>query len=313
MPRASGKPHIHRVLLVDRDEKFLRSMASDLEDDGWHPVCLSDHHAAVDWLTEGNVCQGVLLRWPGSDDSAVTVVQSVRDAGDDTPVIVLATADGDLSAPTTRHVSELLKRLRSLVREAPSVDDLATTKEVRRGNLLLQPRLRRVRWQGSEVPLSKAEYRIVEKLALKTDPGFIYRELFDVVQEELLCVPGETGRLRINIGSMIESIRMKFCERDESFGMIESRIGYGYRWRGDDPRAVITDRYRALTAREREIMNMVVEGLPSKEIAARLRISQRTVEHHRASIMGKMKADSLADLVRMHVVGNVSATRGSDT
>ncbi len=53
-----------------------------------------------------------------------------------------------------------------------------------------------------------------------------------------------------------------------------------------------------LTPREREILVMVAAGLANKEVAARLRISQRTVENHRARVMQKMKARSLADLVR---------------
>jgi two-component system CheB/CheR fusion protein len=58
-------------------------------------------------------------------------------------------------------------------------------------------------------------------------------------------------------------------------------------------------RIAGLTTREREVMDFVVDGLPNKEIAARLGIAQRTVETHRASVMEKMGAASLSDLVRM--------------
>ena len=53
-----------------------------------------------------------------------------------------------------------------------------------------------------------------------------------------------------------------------------------------------------LTRREREVMDLVVRGLPNKAIAAQLHISQKTVEAHRASTMKKMEAQSLPDLVR---------------
>ncbi len=53
-----------------------------------------------------------------------------------------------------------------------------------------------------------------------------------------------------------------------------------------------------LTHRQREIMDLVLAGHPSKNIAADLGISQRTVENHRASIMDKMDAKSLPELVR---------------
>ena len=56
-----------------------------------------------------------------------------------------------------------------------------------------------------------------------------------------------------------------------------------------------------ITQRQREIMNMVLEGHPSKNIAADLRISQRTVENHRASIMKRTGAKSLPALARLAV------------
>jgi two-component system CheB/CheR fusion protein len=56
-----------------------------------------------------------------------------------------------------------------------------------------------------------------------------------------------------------------------------------------------------LTARQREVMAMVLAGHPSKNIAADLGISQRTVENHRASIMAKTGARSLPALARIGV------------
>jgi FixJ family two-component response regulator len=58
-------------------------------------------------------------------------------------------------------------------------------------------------------------------------------------------------------------------------------------------------RTATLSARERQVMNMVLEGNPNKNIAADLGISQRTVETHRANIMKKMGAKSLPALLRM--------------
>ena len=54
-----------------------------------------------------------------------------------------------------------------------------------------------------------------------------------------------------------------------------------------------------LTKREHQIMDMIVDGKPNKVIACELFLSQRTIEVHRAKVMEKMQADSLADLVRM--------------
>ncbi len=61
----------------------------------------------------------------------------------------------------------------------------------------------------------------------------------------------------------------------------------------------LRDRYESLTAREQEVMQQVVAGLLNKQVAAELHITEFTVKIHRAHVMRKMSADSLADLVRM--------------
>jgi two-component system, LuxR family, response regulator FixJ len=61
----------------------------------------------------------------------------------------------------------------------------------------------------------------------------------------------------------------------------------------------LRSRFNTLTPREHEILRHVALGLSSKQIAAELRISPRTVDNHRASIMDKMKATNLSVLIRM--------------
>jgi FixJ family two-component response regulator len=63
--------------------------------------------------------------------------------------------------------------------------------------------------------------------------------------------------------------------------------------------AVLQSRFDVLTAREREVMGLVVEGLTNKEVADKLAISEVTTKMHRGQVMRKMMAPSLADLVRM--------------
>jgi len=71
--------------------------------------------------------------------------------------------------------------------------------------------------------------------------------------------------------------------------------------RRDDQRekAHISQLIELLTPREREVMAMVTEGRSNKEIANELGVSAKTVEAHRARVMEKMQAGSLAELVRM--------------
>jgi FixJ family two-component response regulator len=61
----------------------------------------------------------------------------------------------------------------------------------------------------------------------------------------------------------------------------------------------LRDRFETLTAREREVMALVVTGLLNKQIAGELGTAEKTIKVHRAQVMHKMEADSLAELVRM--------------
>jgi two-component system CheB/CheR fusion protein len=71
-------------------------------------------------------------------------------------------------------------------------------------------------------------------------------------------------------------------------------------------RSLAIQRVGTLTARQREILNLITMGHPSKNIAADLRISQRTVENHRAAIARKTCAKSLSEVVHTAICANCS-------
>jgi len=70
----------------------------------------------------------------------------------------------------------------------------------------------------------------------------------------------------------------------------------------------LRERYARLTAREREVMTLVVAGRLNKQIASQVATSERTIKFHRAHIMEKMAAESVAELVRM--VGQLGPSPG---
>lgn len=77
--------------------------------------------------------------------------------------------------------------------------------------------------------------------------------------------------------------------------------------------SVAHERVAALTPRERDVLSHLVEGNPNKIIAHQLSISPRTVENHRARLMVKMQADSVAELVRMALAAGISAKADGQT
>jgi RNA polymerase sigma factor (sigma-70 family) len=71
----------------------------------------------------------------------------------------------------------------------------------------------------------------------------------------------------------------------------------------------IQERLERLTGREREVFDLVVDGLSSSAIAAELRISRKTVDVHRSKIMSKLGVRTVADLVRMALAASSGSRR----
>lgn len=92
----------------------------------------------------------------------------------------------------------------------------------------------------------------------------------------------------------------KPVRRHDLLPAIEAAVAQAREWRAADASLeVLRVRLAALTPREREVFEHVVAGRLNKLIADRLGVSEQTVKVHRARVMDKMVADSVADLVRM--------------
>lgn len=88
---------------------------------------------------------------------------------------------------------------------------------------------------------------------------------------------------------------------------IEEAIAIDSRLRNQNTdRTEIELRLARLTPRENEVLGLIVDGLPTKAIAASLGSSFNTVQNQRASILKKMQAESVADLVRMVMISRVN-------
>lgn len=97
----------------------------------------------------------------------------------------------------------------------------------------------------------------------------------------------------------VEFLAKPFDEQ-ELLDAVESALGQLCEaWRDRALRAALHARFEQLTNRERQVLGLVVEGRLNKQIAAGLGIAEVTVKIHRARVMQKMEATSLAALVRM--------------
>jgi FixJ family two-component response regulator len=97
----------------------------------------------------------------------------------------------------------------------------------------------------------------------------------------------------------IEFLTKPFREQD-LLDAIDVAVQRDRRRRADeDALAVLRQRFDSLTAREKEVMTLVVTGRRNKQIAGELGISEITVKVHRGNVMRKMHTRSLAELVRM--------------
>ncbi len=99
----------------------------------------------------------------------------------------------------------------------------------------------------------------------------------------------------------LEFIQKPFRDQD-----ILDRINHAIKQDGENRSSVarhaeVLQRLESLTARERQVMDLVVDGAANKVIAIDLNLSERTVEIHRAKVMEKMGARSVAHLVKMHL------------
>jgi FixJ family two-component response regulator len=69
-----------------------------------------------------------------------------------------------------------------------------------------------------------------------------------------------------------------------------------------DESADVRARYESLTPRERQVLRLVAGGVSNKNVARQLGLSEKTVEFHRAKVMAKMRAESVAELVRLSLL-----------
>ena len=188
--------------------------------------------------------------------------------------------------------------------------------------------------EGGDLLLQEAGRRIVASVRQSDSVGRIAGDEFGVLLEGLeqreqaaivanrvlasLRLPADVGGAQVTITASagIAAYPVDAPDIDAVLRMADMAMyaakeggGNGFRFyfaeleamsnRDDARRAQTAKKLEKLTAREREVMEVLIEGNSNKAIAYLLGASPRTIENHRAKVMEKMEADSLPDLVRM--------------
>lgn len=133
-------------------------------------------------------------------------------------------------------------------------------------------------------------------------------ELLERLQKEGGEVPTVVITAHGNVPTTVRAMRagaFEFLEKPFENPQLLAAVAEGARLgtrlrRNHDERAELRGRLAQLTPRERQVLELVVEGLPNKRIANRFAIAERTIKVHRARVMEKMGAGSLPELVRLY-------------
>ncbi len=110
-----------------------------------------------------------------------------------------------------------------------------------------------------------------------------------------------------DVPTAVESLRLgaldfmeKPCNDQELLERVQQGLAIDRARRLEQARiAALARQLASLTARERDVMTLVVAGLPNKRVAAQLGVTAKTVEAHRANVMAKMAARSLSQLINI--------------
>ncbi len=146
-------------------------------------------------------------------------------------------------------------------------------------------------------------------------PGMDGLQLFDELRRRNIAIPVIFITAFGNIAMAVRAVKagaFDFIEKPFEGSALLSRIRQSLA-RGVQSQVGPTDisqvrtRLETLSPRERQVMEHVVAGMLNKQIAAELNISIKTVETHRAQVMQKMQAQSLAELVRMVIAAEAAS------
>ena len=330
---------LDKIVIVDDDPDVLEFLEQMLRAAGYLARGAPDGDTALKLIAGGAVKPELLLtdyNLPNGIDGLTLIAKVRAMLQQKLPAIVLT---GDISRETLKKIAaedcvqlskpvkpdELIKAIGSLCHASPSpprdeqaVDDRSEPiafvvdddPEIRATiRAVLEDDGRTVE-DFASAELFLAAYRPGTGGCLLVDaflPGLSGVELLDTLRARGDYLPTILITGSSDVGLAVEAMRNGACDfiekpvgRVELLASIKRAIDQSHEIRLVDAlHEKAAANVASLTSRQHEIMDLVLAGHPSKNIAADLGISQRTVENHRAAIMTKMGTRSLPELARM--------------
>jgi two-component system CheB/CheR fusion protein len=327
------------ILVIEDDPEVRELLDIFLTDEGHDTATAADGFAALDLVTRGRIVPDLVLsdyNLPGGMDGLHLIAKLRETLGRPVPAIVLT---GDISTDTLREIarqgcvqlnkpmklrelSQIIQRLlpRAMPAPAPArvqapddapvifvVDDDAGLRAAVRD--VLEDEGHKVEAFGSGEAFLDA-YRPGREACLLVDaalPGMSGLDLLRRLNEDGHRLPAIMITGNSDVPMAVEAMKAgasDFAEKPISHADLIACVTRALDQARDAGKASAWQESAAghvaeLTPRQRQIMDMVLAGHPSKNIAADLGVSQRTVENHRASIMKKTGSKSLPALARL--------------
>jgi len=223
-----------RLLLIDDDPSLRDVLALALEDAGYAVLEAADGVVGLALATQERPDLIVSdVNMPGLD--GFTLVRRLREAGDDVPVVLLTSRDGEIdealgfelgaddyvAKPFSTRV--LLARIGALLRRQAVRAEPPAGRLV--GHLSVDRERLELRWRGAVVRATVTEFRLVEGMAGRPGVVFSRGQLMQLMRDD------DTHVAERIVDTYVRRLRRAFSELDAEFDRIETLVGAGYRWR----------------------------------------------------------------------------------
>jgi two-component system response regulator ChvI len=228
------------IALVDDDRNILTSVSIALEAEGYRIMTYTDGSSALDGFKTSPPDLAILdIKMPRMD--GMETLRRLRQKSD-IPVIFLTSKDEEIDElfglkmgaddfirkPFSQRL--LVERVKAVLRrvspkDGPATKETDAIKAIERGQLCMDPERHTCTWKGEPVTLTVTEFLILQALASR--PGVVKSRnaLMDAAYDDQVYVDDRT------IDSHIKRLRKKFKQADDSFEMIETLYGVGYRFK----------------------------------------------------------------------------------